>query len=294
MILHQLSNLQQRILVGGTGIIFLIIALFLSYTPGYAYLFITLITGTIALALWEYYRIAQAKGCLPLAKIGVCGSIAYVIATYFRSQSSQAQLMPEFVLGLTLICAFCYYFLKGSDPFVNLAVTLFGIFYLTIPLSYLIDINYFISPPTVNDGRWSLLYLFLVTKVTDMGAFFVGKHWGSRKLSPYISPKKTWEGAFGGLLSAILISFILYLLFRLGFNEHPLNLTFWQSLWLPAMISAIGQFGDLAESLLKRDVGVKDSSGYLPGLGGMLDVVDSLVFTAPFMYFFLNWQVVDI
>lgn len=287
MILSKLNNLQQRLVVSSFAVIGILVIISLSYNNFFAPIFALLAAATIGLAQWEYYDIAKIKHCQPLIKIGLIGTVAYVFAIFLRAHFHFAKMFPEIALGLILVSCFIYYFIKGTDPFVNLAITLFGILYLTIPLSCLIDINYFKSEPLVTDGRWALVYLLLVTKMTDTGAFFIGKMYGKRKLSPYISPKKTWEGAFGGLAGALITSIVLYILLHLFAVAPPINLSFWQSLWLAALISVAAQFGDLAESLLKRDVGVKDSS-HLPGLGGMLDVVDSLVFTSPLMYIFLK------
>lgn len=290
MSFSNLNNLQQRLVISSLGTLLLAIAICLSYTPWYNLFFPLFTVSVITAAVWEYYTIAKAKGFQPLVKIGLIGSTFFAFSMFLRTQRPEAQMLPEIVLGGTLIAAFTYYFIKGSDPFVNLSITLFGILYLTVTLSCLIEINYFVAPPIVRDGRWSLVYLILVTKMTDTGAFFIGKKIGRRKLSPYISPKKTWEGAFGGLCSALITSLVLVLIFRSVFHTPPLDLSWWQSVWLAILISITAQFGDLAESLLKRDVGIKDSSS-LPGLGGVLDVVDSLVFTSPLMYIFLNLQI---
>lgn len=287
--LNKLNNFQQRLVVSSIGVLCLTLALYWSYQPFFRPIFALLTIGVIGSALWEYYRIARTKGFQPLLKIGMIGSVAYLFAVFLKTQTPQAAVFPQIILALTLMAAFIYYFIKGSDPFLNLAITLFGILYLTIPLSCLIDINYFILEPIVRDGRWCLLYLLLVTKMTDTGAFFVGKWIGRNKLSPYISPKKTWEGAIGGLCSALATSVLLYAIFHLFFDQAPFNLSLWQSVWLAVVLSVAAQFGDQAESLLKRDVGVKDSS-HLPGLGGVLDIVDSLVFTSPIMYIFLQMQ----
>lgn len=285
--LGKMSELQKRSLMSSIFAISMLIVIFLSHIPTFSYLFFIMTASLIGLALWEYYGIAREKGCFPLVKIGVIGSVIYVFAVFLRAQMAETWMLPEMALGGTLIAGFLYYFIKGSDPFVNLAVTFFGILYLTIPLSYLIEVNYFRSETAVINGSWSLIYLLFVSKFTDTGAYFVGKKIGKHKLTTYISPKKTWEGAIGGLLSALLISVLFYLFFNFAFDHAPLPLTFWQSIWLGVLISVTAQFGDLAESLLKRDVGVKDSSD-LPGLGGFLDVVDSLVFTIPLMYIFLK------
>lgn len=285
-----LSDLQQRLIVGSLAAILVILSITFSQVLWFQPIFVLLTGCVIVLALWEYYQIATTKKYYPLAKIGIIGSFLYSFAIYAYTQTKYAEIIPDIVLGVILIAAFTYYFIKGADPFVNLAVTFFGIVYLTVPLNYLIKINYFRHDDWVTDGRWALIYLLFVTKVTDAAAFFVGNKFGKRKLTPYISPKKTWEGAIGGLLGAILISVIFFAIFNLLMSEKPFPISFWQMLWLPILISVAGQFGDLAESLLKRDVGVKNSS-HLPGLGGILDTVDSLIFASPIMYFFLKMQV---
>lgn len=284
---QQMNNLQQRLVVGSVSTAFMLLAIYLSHTPAFSLIFVLLIAAIICLALWEYYHIAQLKQLQPLSKIGLIGTVAYALATFLTTQFEQVQILPHVVFGLTFSAAFLYYFIKGSDPFINMAITFFGFIYLTIPLSFLILINYFRIEPTILDGRWSLFYLLTVTKMTDTGAFFIGKRFGQTKLCPLISPKKTWEGAVGGLLSSILASIILYGIFQSAFQKNPFAISFWQSIWLGILISVTAQFGDLAESLLKRNMGVKDSS-HLPGLGGVLDIVDSIVFTAPLMYLFLK------
>jgi phosphatidate cytidylyltransferase len=159
---------------------------------------------------------------------------------------------------------------------------------LTLPISCALRINYFFPTHALEDGRLWLAYVLLVTKMTDIGAYFCGKIFGKNKLAPSISPKKTVEGALGGLGAALLTSLIFAF-----FASHfaPFHMTFLQSIWIGITMSILAQLGDLSESLLKRDAGVKDSS-HLPGLGGMLDIVDSLVFTLPLMYLLLKMQIV--
>lgn len=289
MKLSTMNNLEQRLVVSSIGVIAVIASICLSYFYFFKPIFALLTASVIAIALWEFYRIAMSKGYQPLIKIGITGTIAYTLAVFVRTQTVTAAMIPQIVLGLMLIASFLYFFVKGSKPLVNLAITGFGIIYLTVPLSCILDVNYFYKDHFVEDGRWCLAYLLLVTKMTDTSAFFIGKKFGRRQLSKYISPKKTWEGAIGGLLGALGASIFLYAFWHLFFNIVPFNITFLESLWLPILISIVAQFGDLAESLLKRDVGVKDSS-VLPGLGGVLDIVDSLIFTTPLLYIFLNMK----
>ncbi|MEC7838467.1 MAG: phosphatidate cytidylyltransferase [Chlamydiota bacterium] len=279
--------MKQRLTISLFGITILLFSICYSHNPLFRPIFTLITAGVICFAQWEYYHIAHGKGYTPLTTLGIIGSIAYVFANFFGVQYPVVSILPQIVLWITLITAFSYYFIKGSDPFNNLAITIFGIIYLTIPLSLVLNITYYFPDDQPQDGRWWLFYLLLITKITDTGAYFIGKKWGVSKMVPYISPKKSWEGAAGGLVTAILTSLVFYYTVGTTFETPPITLTYFGSVWIAASISLLAQFGDLAESLLKRDVGVKDSS-QLPGLGGFLDVVDSIIFTCPFLYFVLK------
>jgi phosphatidate cytidylyltransferase len=281
-------NLKQRLLFSFFGILLILTIIYYSPFGIFKLVFTSMIATVIALALWEFYRITQVNGYRPQSILGIGFSIAYIFALYLNHLNPLANAIPEAVLGLTLITSFLYFFIKGEQPFVNLAITFFGIFYLTIPLGCLVSIDFFFPSDSTQDGRWWLLYVFSVTKMTDTGAYFSGKMLGKTKLAPYISPKKTWEGALGGFVWGTLTSYGLYLAANHFYANSPLNLTLWQSLWVGATTSLLAQLGDLSESLLKRDMKVKDSN-QLPGLGGFLDIVDSLVFTTPFIYVFLKF-----
>lgn len=289
MTFSKMSNLNQRLAVGGISTILVVLAIILSPYPYFRPFFVLIVSGIIAAALREFYQIAKQKQFEPLEIGGILGSIAYVIGTYLAMQSTSLKLLPDLILALTLLAIFLYYFIKGSNPFVNIAITLFGIVYLTLPLTCCVNINYFFTADSSQDGRWWLFYLLAVTKMTDTGAYIFGKNFGTKKLAPYISPRKTWEGAAGGLLVALMTSLIIYFIVRDFFSQPPIIINLWQSVVLGLSIGILSQAGDLAESLLKRDMGVKDSN-QLPGLGGVLDIVDSMIFTAPLVYFFLKMQ----
>jgi len=289
MILDRMNPLAQRLVVSSTVILIIFAAIYNSFTPLLSPL-IPLVTAIItSLALREYYEIGRVKGLEPREKVGVTLTIIYIIAIFLSSQTTFLDSLPLLALGVTLIAVFSAYFFRGKNPFVNVAITLFGILYLTIPLSCTIQINYFFPAEGLQDGRWWLFYLLAVTYITDSSALFIGRAMGRNKLAPVISPKKTWEGAYGGFLVAIMTSLTFYYFANFSTYRIPIQLNLMQSIVLGSCISILAQFGDLAESLLKRDVGVKDSSK-IPGLGGMLDVVDSLVFTAPLLYLYLNFQ----
>lgn len=286
MILNKMTALQQRLALGGIGAFFSALIIFLAPVPAFKPIFTAVIAATIGIAMWELYQIFRAKGLEPATKAGISFGILYAVAVSVSTQYKFAKMLPEFVLLLALSSCFLYYFSRGTSPLQNLSATVFSIAYLAVPLSCMIRITYFFSETAIQDGRWWLLYLMVVTKMTDTGGFFVGRKFGREKLAPYISPKKTWEGALGGLLAAIMSSIVITIISRI-FDPGAFNLTLWQSLWLGAGIGVCAQFGDLSESLLKRDGGIKDSN-QVPGLGGMLDIVDSLVFSAPLVYMFLK------
>jgi phosphatidate cytidylyltransferase len=188
-------------------------------------------------------------------------------------------VLEETVIFLMVILLFVFQTIRNSNhsAILNIFVTLGGVIYVSWLLSFLLKIVFLASV----DGRVCLFYLILVAKSSDVGACCIGTLWGKIRLVPKISPKKTVEGALGGVFLAALISYIggVYLL--------PLQSSLFQLLFLGVVISIIAQIGDLAESILKRDSGVKDSGRYIPGMGGVLDLLDSVLFTAPFMYFYL-------
>lgn len=273
-----MSNFQQRILFSSAFLIILSVVIAFALVPIFQPIFTLLVAAVIATALWEFYHISRAKDLQPLSEIGLTGSVFYILALFLSVIWPSLSALPYFVLAATLLSSFLYYFVAGKNPLVNLAVTIFGIAYITLPLSCLIPIIF-------KFGRFWLAYLLIVTKMNDIAAYFCGKKWGAHKMTPFISPKKTWEGAIGGFLAGVLSSVFLWWLSQ-NVLEGAYSLTLFQSLWLGAVLSVLAQLGDLSESLLKRDTGVKDSS-QLPGLGGMFDIMDSLIFTTPMVYFFL-------
>lgn len=282
----EMSQLQQRLLMSGIGTLLALIVIYFSQVPLFKPVFTAAIAAVVCIAMWELYQISLPKGLKPAQNIGISFGAIYVCAVALGTQYQSVGMLPELVLLFALMSFFLYYFLKGSSPVLNLPATVFGIVYLAVPLACMVRIVYFFDQDGLQDGRWLLFYLIAVTKMTDIGGFVIGKRFGKEKLAPYISPKKTWEGALGGFSAAICTSLLIYLCAKVfGIESFPLTL--WESLWLGAGIGIFAQFGDLSESLLKRDGGIKDSN-HLPGLGGMLDIVDSLVFSAPLVYIFLK------
>jgi phosphatidate cytidylyltransferase len=276
---------KQRILMSSLGILGLVISIYYSYTSFFKPIFVLLNGAIISFALLEYYRLAEGKNFQPLIKLGIGSTMAYTIALAFSLHYSHLEGLPMLILLGALLLFFLMFFKQQASSIGNLAVTVFGIVYLTLTLSCVLPINYW------EDGRLWLAYVLMISKMTDIGAYFSGKIFGKTKLAPDISPKKTVEGALGGTLTALITSLLFSFFFPATQIATSFKLTWGQSIWIGLIISILAQLGDLAESLLKRDAGVKDSS-HLPGLGGVLDVVDSLVFTLPFMYLLLQMRLV--
>lgn len=280
-----MSNLQQRLIVGGITSVFAILILWFSPYPFFRPIFAFLMASLITLAAWELFQLAKHKGYTPLVGIGLVSSFLYPLGVFISTQFALADILPYIVLILSLFACLCTFLKKGQNPLINTALTLLALTYIAIPLSSWLNIAYYFSNQDFQEGRWWLFYLLAVTKVTDMGAYFIGSLCGRHKLAPYLSPGKSWEGALGGLFFGLLTSLGFYL----ATPRVPIELTLLQSLGLGFVLSSMGQMGDLAESLFKRDAGVKNSS-QIPGLGGILDMLDSLVFTSPIVYIFLKIQ----
>lgn len=237
------------------------------------------IAALSAIAMWEYAQFAKEKGSHPQVAVLTVLS-AFVTFSFLVS----SEWIAPIAVFLSMLILFGLQFrAKRTGAIIDLAVSAFGLFYIALPLGMLLGIIYF---PMNEDGCIWLVYLLAVTKVTDIGAYFGGSLWGRRKLAPTISPGKTVEGAAAGLLSALAVSVLFYFL-KESFGWDRFHLNGIESIVLGIALGCVGQFGDLAESLLKRDANKKDSN-CLPGLGGALDVVDSLLLNAPIIYFYLT------
>lgn len=175
-------------------------------------------------------------------------------------------------------------FREPGESTSRIAMSLWACFYVTIPLAFLINLRLAFRDRT---GLLALVSIIFIVKLSDAGAYFVGKTIGKNKMAPVLSPKKTWEGAIGGAIVAVIGGFVFFYAILPYFVSTTHRPTWW-AVWLYSdalVIAAV--FGDLCESLLKRDANTKDSSGLLPGLGGILDLVDSLLLAAPVGY--LAW-----
>lgn len=238
--------------------------------------------GFLILAQWELYHLTLQKG-FHGQKISYLAAPFYLATIVICAHDSYWSFLGPLVIGVIVGLLFLEHFFKIKNPISSISVSLLSIFYLIIPLSFLLKIT-LLTTTIGPSGRWWIYYLIAVTKAGDVGAYFIGKMIGRYYLAPRISPKKTYKGLLAGLIASTLVSFIFI---YLSPQAKALMTPAWAyALILGVSLCFIGLIGDLSESLLKRDAQVKDSNK-LKGFGGFLDMMDSLIFTAPCFYLFL-------
>ena len=246
-----------------------------------------------ALMTLEFYQLMTAGGVANFRVYGTLGAVALVFVTWCAGVRGDRGTWDAVVLFLVTIGIFLRQFPQKDNPHPlrTIGGTLFGILYVGLLWNFLTKLLLFGRPPDFAasiywPGRWLLLYAVFAAKFTDIGAYLVGCAIGRHKLIPRISPGKSWEGVFGGVLVGTLVG----TLYVWGLRDvfAPLGLTWPRALPLGLVLSVCAVVGDLTESLFKRAANVKDSGGVVPGMGGTLDVLDSILFTAPAVYLFLR------
>jgi phosphatidate cytidylyltransferase len=313
-----LSNLTTRVLVAVVGIPAIVAATLLG-----GYIFFALVLIIALLSLREFYALARAKGTSPQTVAGyVAGALMLSVFLYDRlhivilSALAGCGLAVPFPTMaqefLILLLAFIPLVLIGElfrgkeQPLHNVAVTIMGVMYvgfffgtlvglreLFVPADFPVYAHFSVIGAAVPEeiastiyrwGGWTVLAFFVAVWVCDSAAYFSGRAFGRHKLFVRVSPNKTWEGAIAGFAGAIA-AFLIMKAIALPY------LTVLQSLICGALVGSFGQLGDLAESLLKRDAGVKDSSSIIPGHGGMLDRFDSIMMASPVLFLYLDFIV---
>jgi len=269
---------------------FILAAMFSGYRWMSDGVFLILI-GFLAIAgLMEFYGMARKRGLACFRISGVLGGLLLMFGTFAHLQGwlgisnsparvndFETSFLILYVLGLSVRQLFAR---LNPDGLSAISVTIFGLMYVPWLLNFIQKIFFF---PGV-EGKYFLLYFILLTKFSDMGAYVVGSLIGKHKLIPRISPGKTWEGFFG----AIIISTGASVVFVHFLGNHMFGMNLTHAIILGVILSTTAVLGDLIESLFKRECGVKDSGSVLPGIGGILDLLDSLLFNAPIMYLYLR------
>ena len=234
------------------------------YAPHW--LFFLVVEAFILTALNEFFSLAEGKGLIVHRGFGLFFGALLPLTAYGSFQ------LP--LILMTCIAFFIFLFNRRSPDrtITSVSVSVFGIVYIAWFFSYLLKLHF------LPDGAKWVFYTVLIVKAGDAGAYFVGKKFGKHKLLRHVSPNKSIEGAIGQIVTTVVLSLA---------SCVYLDISILHLLVLGITVGLLALLGDLAESLIKRDAGVKDS-GVVPGLGGVLDMLDSLLFAVPFVYFYLT------
>ena len=277
-----MSELTLRILSAAVAAPLVILAIYLGDAA-----LASLIGIASAVGAWEFYRMAAHTGVRPMVALGV--PMAAAIPLLVHAYHLRVIVMPlSGAVLLVLLVLAASVAMRGVEgkPMSATATTVFGVLYVGATLSFAYGLRYHRFTVDAIGGTALVKLPLLLTWASDTGAYFTGRAIGGRKLAPTVSPGKTVAGAAGGLVFTMIVAWLL------GRHVLPdmarLGMTVQGALLFGALISVAAQVGDLAESMLKREAGVKDSSRIIPGHGGVLDRVDSLLFTLPLGYFLVD------
>ena len=241
------------------------------YLGGIPWLLGVLLAGVLA---WlEMAGILQREQFTVDRNLGLFFIVGAIVEAYLHSTfPGQYDLVRPLLAALIIFSLIWALYNKGDHPTADWGVTVASALYLGVTISYLVALR-----QRSNGFNWAIT-AFVVTWACDAMAYFVGRSFGRHKLWPRISPKKTWEGIAGGTVGAIVAG--------LALGVWLLGIPWWQGILLGALVAVAAPFGDLAESLFKRQANVKDSSQLIPGHGGVLDRIDSLLFVFPIVTYF--------
>ena len=256
------------------------------------YVFLALMLLLAVTGLLEFYGLVDKRDLVCFKWSGLFGGVLLMIGTFLnltgqigtsgspaRVNDFETGFLILFVLGL---CLRQFVSRSNTAGILAISTTIFGLMYVPWLLNFIQKINFF--PGLEGNGKFYVLYFIVVTKFSDMGAYAVGSLIGKHKMIPRISPGKTWEG-FGGAIVVSTGASLTFAHFSAG-HLHGMNTL--HAIVLGVVLSSTAVIGDLIESLFKREAGVKDSGGFFPGIGGILDLLDSLLFNAPIMYLYLR------
>jgi phosphatidate cytidylyltransferase len=232
------------------------------------------ITLFIFVALYEFFYMVEKKQVKLFKPFGLLVGLFIPITIYYRFAIGEGYQFLLVVMGLFLLFLLELTKKDTHQTILSISATVFGIIYIAWCFSFLIKIR------QLPEGALLTGFLLVVTKSSDIGAYLLGKRYGKTLLLERVSPKKTLEGALGGFLTSLLAG--------LAFSPFITSLSLLEKFFLTMLLAIVSQLGDLFESLIKRDCQVKDSGRILPGMGGVLDVIDSIIFTAPTFYLYIT------
>jgi len=239
--------------------------------------FCLVIAGFVTFSELEFFRMVENKKIFVYKYFGtIVGGLVPVVIFMGNSLPELKNLETIFIVVACLLTFTLQFIRKDGkrDHIVSMAVTLFSLFYIAWFFSFLIKIK------LLANGAGLVAFVVFVTKSADIGAYLIGSRIGEKELIPRISPNKTREGTLGGIVVSTIVAVVMGRFFTAFSVPHLLL--------LGVILGTLGQVGDLFESLIKRDCGIKDSAPYIAGIGGVLDVIDSLLFTVPAFYLYIK------
>ncbi|MBU0570963.1 MAG: phosphatidate cytidylyltransferase [Candidatus Omnitrophica bacterium] len=241
------------------------------------WLFCAVVALLVGLAQFEFFRMVENRKIFVYKYFGtIVGSLVPVVIFLGNGFQDIKHLEPILIMAASIF-VFTLQFVRkdnAKDHLVSMSVTLFSLFYISWFFSFFVKLR------LLDNGANLVAFLVIVTKGADVGAYLGGSRFGRNELMSRISPNKTKEGTLTGILLSVLLA--------LTVGRVLTGFSFLHALIIGIVLAAIGQVGDLAESLIKRDCGVKDSGSYLYTIGGVFDLIDSLLFTAPVFYFYMK------
>lgn len=267
-----MSNGVIRVLVSVAAIPIILAVCYLG-----GYFFLTLITAIGLISFYEFSLMVRSKNVSPNLLLGLLSVLVIVVNEYLSFLS-----VHWIILLIVASLSIAELFRNKESAIFNLATALFGVFYLGLFSSTLISIReFYFNSGEYLQGGLIVISMLAGIWICDSAAYYVGTAFGKHKLFPRVSPNKSWEGALAGFIFALLTLIVAKYIF--------LEFLSWKTvLSIGLIIGIFGQIGDLIESLIKRDAGVKDSSNFIPGHGGVFDRFDSLLFSAPFILIILK------
>jgi phosphatidate cytidylyltransferase len=235
---------------------------------------VTVLAVTV-LGLYEFFTMLEKKGISIFKYFGIGMGVVIPASILFHFELTKGWELLFIVVAFLFLIIMQFKRRESQGTVVGISTTIFGILYVSWFFSFLIKIRF------LPDGAGLVTAVLLMTKLGDIGAYLVGSAFGRTPLLPRVSPKKSVEGALGGLIFSIGGALISKPLMPDSFSLLHLAL-------VGVCMGILAQLGDLSESLMKRDCGIKDSAAVIPGIGGVLDLIDSLLFTAPVFYFYMT------
>lgn len=277
--------LKYRLLTGG-GFLALVAAMYVFAPTGLVGIFLL---GLTAVAVLETVGLITHAGypALKWTTLGV--SVLWMAGAWYAVADPERGASLKWMypaLSVWAVFLGCLFRSDQSKSLEKLVGSFFVIAYVPGLMQFILLLLLSFAGGKEADGRSLLLYGILVIKSTDMGAYFTGRAIGKHKLIPKISPAKTWEGVLGGVAAAVAVSCLL--VWAYGFTISGQPFTMWEGILIGVVLAVAGIHGDLVESMMKRGAEIKDSGHWLKGMGGILDVLDSLIFAMPILYLYLN------